>query len=87
MNNCIEVNNIGTVENPIYSCNKCLNDGHVKLTNENNIIVCDSQINELTNCLEAKKESGKKICTKCKYGLIPSFSTSYSPIPIPNPHS
>lgn len=26
LNNCIEVNNIGTVENSTYSCNKCLND-------------------------------------------------------------
>ena len=41
--NCLELINIGDIDNPIYSCEKCI-DSNVKLTDKDNISYCIEKI-------------------------------------------
>ena len=66
---CSKAINIGTQENPIYTCINCLVDELVKIKDTQNITYCGFSEN-LINCLEATKdENGKIECTKCNYNL------------------
>ena len=67
---CLEANNIGTAENPIYTCVNCLHESLVKIKDTNNQQYCGMPEDKLINCLEATKDEYEKIeCTKCNYNL------------------
>ena len=64
-NKCIEAVNIGSVIDPIYSCNKCNNETAL-ITGLNNINNCFERTNNLVFCLKGKiNNNNNKICTEC----------------------
>ena len=80
---CQEIENIGTEDNPLYSCIKCYefisekNYKPVRITEENSkVSYClETYYEELDNCIEAtyKIKKGREIynCTKCaKYNSL-----------------
>ena len=77
---CLEAVNLGTNENPLYSCIKCYNlyeydklyyNKYTLITDEKtNLSFCVREEKSLENCIEANlqinKASIKYLCTKCK---------------------
>ena len=62
---CYEAENIGTEQNPIYSCSKC-NDYTLNITNSYNINNCYERKGSLINCLEGVIDKNNNFkCTKC----------------------
>ena len=63
---CLEVENLGTVENPIYTCNKCKNiTAHIKI-NSNGQKNCYTRSGNFSFCSEGEiDENGHYICSKC----------------------
>ena len=63
---CLEVENLGTVENPIYSCYKCKNNtAHIKI-NSNGKKNCYTRSGNFSFCSEGEiDENGHYICSKC----------------------
>ena len=80
--NCSEAKNIGTEDNPKYTCLKCtLNtlNTYIKITDPQNIANCESPNEQLNNCLEANKDENENIeCTKCNYNLDLYYDTTYN---------
>ena len=78
----MEVENLGTEENPLYSCTKCFNDlyysldSKLKITEEySKLSYCLDYKESLGSCIEAsyKIKDGKEIynCTTCdKYNRL-----------------
>ena len=62
---CLEVENINTSENPLYSCSKCPDNYAFVITNSNRVKNCYERKDELSYCLEGKIENEKNICEKC----------------------
>ena len=64
---CLEYENLGTIEKPLYSCNKCENN--MILTTINSTINqkdCYIKSDNLLYCLEGIiSEEGNYICTQC----------------------
>ena len=62
---CFEAENIGTEQNPIYSCTKCASN-HFLLKNKNNQVTCGYRSGKLSYCQEGKAiEKYKEECTQC----------------------
>ena len=62
---CYEAENIGSENNPKYSCTKCDPDT-AKITTSQNIVNCYPRRNNLSYCLEGIEEKNSNyICTKC----------------------
>ena len=73
---CYEANNIGTEDNPIYSCIKCLDDMIPKIKYKTNKVACEAILGVvgLSNCIEGtKNENGAIECTKCNFGLTRTY--------------
>ena len=64
-NNCDYATNLGTTENPKYSCINSKNNNASKVIKNEGIIDYLPQENELIRCSEAKEDNGKLYCTKC----------------------
>ena len=88
--NCIEAENIGTEENPLYSCLFCGNyiynnqinyirNNHiVEVTNHLGKMDCFYENNETIHCLEATEaENGDIQCIKCIYDYRFIYSEEY----------
>ena len=58
-NNCVNATNLGTIENPEYSCIKSINNNTTIIIKKGGIIDYVPQINEFIGCLEAKEENEK----------------------------
>ena len=78
---CSEAKNIGTEDNPKYTCLKCtLNtlNTYIKITDPQNIANCESPNEQLNNCLEANKDENENVeCTKCNYNLDLYYDETY----------
>ena len=63
---CYEAKNIGTEENPLYSCIKCF-ENTTKIIDKNNRIDCFERKNQnLSYCLEGEIDENNVLrCTKC----------------------
>ena len=62
---CLEVENIGPFDNPIYSCNLCENNS-VLVINLDGIKDCKYKQNNISLCLESNiNENGIEYCSKC----------------------
>ena len=76
---------MGTEDNPIYSCEKCLDYSYIKsyasivkfIFESNNTAYCQiSYYNQLLNCSEAiiSKENGQNIkCSKCNENNVITY--------------
>ena len=64
---CLEVVNLGTVEEPLYSCEQCLNNYTKVIINSNtNQKNCYKREDNFWYCLEGLvEENGEHKCTKC----------------------
>ena len=64
---CLEVINLGTVEEPLYSCEQCLNNyTKVIINSNNNKSNCYKREDDFWYCLEGLiEENGAHKCTKC----------------------
>ena len=60
---CLEAENLGTEEEPKYSCTKCASYS-TKIIKSENLIDCYSRSNKLVYCLEGENINELK-CTKC----------------------
>ena len=65
--NCLEAENLGTNEDPLYSCKICKNDLVLVTINSTLMIKgCYPRENNLSYCLKGKiDENGNTICTQC----------------------
>lgn len=62
---CLEVENLGSIENPIYSCKKCKNfTAHIKI-NSKGVKNCYPRSDYFSFCLEGEIKNGSNICNKC----------------------
>ena len=80
MLNC-KYENIGTNQNPIYSCIKCNKDDDILITSQSGIKYCD-KLKEFYQCLEANITSTYYYrtyynCTSCQHGYWPYYSKFY----------
>ena len=76
---CREAINIGTEENPIYSCTSCKSGIYVNVTDYRNASDCYERKNELVLCQKATKdESGNLQCIKCLGNFQFTFSEVYN---------
>ena len=78
--NCL-LENIGTKENPIYSCTKCYNNDYLLVTANNDIKYCiykPNEDNSIEHCTEANADTTYKDavynCTNCSLNFIPYYS-------------
>ena len=77
--NCY-VENIGTKENPIYSCTKCYNDkNYLLISKENNVKYCIyKEDDEIQYCTEANIDTTYVNtiynCTNCSFNFLPYYS-------------
>ena len=76
--NC-PVKNIGTIDNPIYSCTECYNDDFLLVTSEKGIKYCVNKYQEdLEYCTEADVDTkyfhNKYNCTNCSLNFLPYYS-------------
>ena len=64
---CLEAINLGTVEEPLYSCERCLNNyTKIKINSTTGIKDCVKKEDNLWYCLEGLiEENGAYKCTKC----------------------
>ena len=64
---CLEISNIGTPQNPIYSCAKCQNNAvMITMNSQGKKKDCLDRSNNLLFCAEGEMdENGKSICSKC----------------------
>ena len=77
---CREAINIGTEENPIYSCTRCKNQVlHVNVTDYRGASDCYERKNELILCEKGAKDvTGKIECKKCLGNFQLTFSDLYN---------
>ena len=63
---CLDFENLGTIDNPLYSCLNCKNNTALITLNSTGIKDCVIRKNYSQYCLEGKiGENGNYICTKC----------------------
>ena len=78
---CQVIQNIGTYNNPIYSCIKCYNQNDLLITIENNAKFCESRNGELEGCIMAYADTSylNNIynCTECKNGYISYYNNFF----------
>ena len=83
ISNC-EIENIGSLSNPVYSCKKCYKDNDILATIENGVKFCLEAKGELENCKEATVDItyAKNLynCTSCSDNYIPYYSNFYGRI-------
>ena len=80
---CEKAKNIGTIDQPVYSCINCSSDQYVQVDDSSkNIMDCDFAYNYfgtyLVNCKTAQKSNGNKICNSCNYGLKIYYNETYN---------
>ena len=64
---CLEAENLGSIEDSLYSCRECKNDLTLITINSTLLLkICYTRQGNLSYCLEGKiDENGNLICTKC----------------------
>ena len=76
-----QVANIGTNNNPIYSCIKCYNNNDLLITTENNAKFCEERIGELSGCKIAYADTSylNNIynCTECNISYISYYNNFF----------
>ena len=80
LSNC-NIENIGTIDNPIYSCKKCINNSNILITAENGAKFCEEPINELKGCLKVKVDTSYTDniynCSECSSNYISYYSSFF----------
>ena len=80
LSNCY-IENIGTIENPIYSCKKCYDNKNILVSIENGAKFCSEQINELQGCTEVNADTSYidniYNCSLCSFNYISYYSRFY----------
>ena len=75
---CDEGINLGTLENPKYSCTDCQSIS-TKVTYQNEVINCLKREGGLVNCLEAEEDSkGNLQCMKCVSNFPFIYNETYN---------
>ena len=82
--NCL-IENIGTMSNPMYSCNKCYNETWILIKNDDNIKYCKYKNEpEIKHCTEAEADTKyvntKYNCIKCSLNFLPYKSNFFERI-------
>ena len=77
ISNCF-YENIGTIDNPIYSCKKCYDNTDIFVYKENGVKICEKPLLELEGCTEVNSNTSyiKSIynCTECSINYLPYYS-------------
>ena len=77
ISNCY-IENLGTNQNPLYSCKNCFNSDNVLVDAENGTKFCEKKKYELEGCLKATANTSylntQYNCSECEIGYIPYYS-------------
>ena len=77
ISNCY-IENLGTNQNPLYSCKVCYDQDNVLVNAENGTKFCEKKEHELEGCLNATANTSylnnEYNCSECEIGYIPYYS-------------